>query len=653
MYNSIHMGNYFDTLRKIAQINELPWRDRVEIFGTNRDGKVLGGYYELDKNHGVFGGGVDGEDPAVAAAREFTEESGYPIENVRMLPVEPSVQEWKAPYTSKTQEARAKEFKGSRTLYAAGDIPEGAVPNSAVDPSGLTKIKFRSLITALRQTRPDRAYSYDSALARREAIKHIIMERAQSKSAVDNEYAYSYVPESALPDVLENGLYSSKELLNHPDKLEVLANHRQQDADSIKREIKNKLNGWKSHTVEGPSVSFQPPPNIDALSKNHPLKKSKLALIKINLLKLRQENPDARIHGMELTPRKPDSIPEDRHHDLSDEELKKYMNSTSDDIWKDYSDENDVGYYASNVPHASVITSSGKIDPKYIQMHKSAVSLKFLSKLGPAKVNAAIPKTFEKVGPTLGIGGNNVAKEISAISDGVLRVPKRFAEPNTPINSTFQPVKDIMPGLNIGQTTHVNDQGFEILHRAQGKPAGAIFPRRDVPIDKQVSGYSERMEEIAKLPQGAFDSHFKRLAYIIRKGRNPDPSKPGNFLIDTKNKRINTIDTGPRHDKSSPASLNWMSVPLVDTGFLGSIRNTVDMPRRIQAAIRLTLRKIRNAEKRNPRYNFREIEPGASRPDILSDMKWNDFRKSFLQPYVSPYAQTEAAPSLFTAGSAW
>ena len=39
---------------------------------------------------------------------------------------------------------------------------------------------------------------------------------------------------------------------------------------------------------------------------------------------------------------------------------------SSDDLWKDYDDKDDVGQYAPDVPHASIRTPNGKIDPKYI-----------------------------------------------------------------------------------------------------------------------------------------------------------------------------------------------------------------------------------------------------------------------------------------------
>ncbi len=106
--------------------NDLPYRDRVELYAIDpKKGKVFGGRYP-DKSFGVFGGGVDpGEDMAEAARREFEEETGRTVTNVRMLPFDPVKVEWqKNPdaVVAPSKRERLKKYRGSQTHFFAGDL---------------------------------------------------------------------------------------------------------------------------------------------------------------------------------------------------------------------------------------------------------------------------------------------------------------------------------------------------------------------------------------------------------------------------------------------------------------------------------------------------------------------------------------------------
>ena len=164
-------------LVKRAIESALPYRDRVEMFGL-RDGKVLGGYYANDKNHGVFGGGVDpGETPEQAGAREFIEEAGYRLDNPRLLPVPPVVHDWKPPYASVAQAERAKQFRGSRSFYGTGDVGD-PVPEEERGPDmrngDLQNIRFRSLHTALKRTTAKRGMNREATQGRRQALRMLL-----------------------------------------------------------------------------------------------------------------------------------------------------------------------------------------------------------------------------------------------------------------------------------------------------------------------------------------------------------------------------------------------------------------------------------------------------------------------------------------------
>lgn len=127
-------------------------RRRVEVLATDKDGKVYGGRYP-DKTFGAFGGGIEaGETIEEAAAREFLEESGRRVCNLRRLDIEPVVNLWKgvSPYASDEDLARFKRYKGDKTYYVTGDIVPGKARKNK-DESALTRVKFQQLETALRK----------------------------------------------------------------------------------------------------------------------------------------------------------------------------------------------------------------------------------------------------------------------------------------------------------------------------------------------------------------------------------------------------------------------------------------------------------------------------------------------------------------------
>lgn len=129
-----------------------PYRDRAELYAM-KDGMVYGSKFPHG-GFGVYGGGIDpGEEPSEAAAREFAEEAGWNVKNVKELPFEPHTLDWKPPFSEKTLE-RAKEFRGSRTRYFVGDLAD-KIPNAKLDELGRKDARLYHLDEALGLAEPN------------------------------------------------------------------------------------------------------------------------------------------------------------------------------------------------------------------------------------------------------------------------------------------------------------------------------------------------------------------------------------------------------------------------------------------------------------------------------------------------------------------
>jgi len=160
--------------------DELPYRERVEMYPLDPTGKLYSGVYDTG-DIGVFGGGIDpGEDPVQAAVREMAEESGRKVHSPTPIPIDPFILEWNMRHKghgSKTRE-RAKQFRGSRTRYVAGILSPERVKERGDDTvSGLRNIRLRSIDSAIRRNKD----------VLRKTTKHITQQLASNRIEVLNK----------------------------------------------------------------------------------------------------------------------------------------------------------------------------------------------------------------------------------------------------------------------------------------------------------------------------------------------------------------------------------------------------------------------------------------------------------------------------------
>lgn len=102
-----------------------PYRRRVEVLALDDEGRVFGAYYPDGGGFGGYGGGVDpGETDEAAAVREFLEETGRDVSDVRRLAVPVVRVDWAAGETGLTAEQaeRRKRFRGSETVFVTGTL---------------------------------------------------------------------------------------------------------------------------------------------------------------------------------------------------------------------------------------------------------------------------------------------------------------------------------------------------------------------------------------------------------------------------------------------------------------------------------------------------------------------------------------------------
>ncbi len=171
---------------------------------------------------------------------------------------------------------------------------------------------------------------------------------------------YAWVPVASIPMVQKYGLMAGRALLNHPDAIKNLSQALDISPMSIRHSIHS---AGVSHL--GPKVVFSEPPKNIELSSNHPSKIAASALIAIDYKKLKEDEPEVRLWGMEI-PSGDMGLLTNRY--LSYSEVDYYMKLSPNNLWSSYYDEENKGMFAPSVPHARIEIEGQTIDPMYLRI---------------------------------------------------------------------------------------------------------------------------------------------------------------------------------------------------------------------------------------------------------------------------------------------
>ena len=257
----------------------------------------------------------------------------------------------------------AEQLLGTRPMYA-GMMPARRTRSEAEALSDMPMKQQQRLFKALKSGR---------------GFLAPVVDKLASAAVEAPMNLYSYIPNGSIEHVKKHGLLSGNELAK-PENRHLLDIARPDgDADRWLKERDARLakSPW-TNSYNGPSAFFG---DIDAekIHDKHPIKKFNTTRAVIKLRELLRDYPATKMEGSELIPFSDttyDALDEKgrnefvnkRHHTLSLDEIKALLTRGQNpkDMWKDFKDT-EGKYYASDVPHAQVVTPMGKIPSKYIK----------------------------------------------------------------------------------------------------------------------------------------------------------------------------------------------------------------------------------------------------------------------------------------------
>lgn len=200
-------------------------------------------------------------------------------------------------------------------------------------------------------------------------------------------YVLSAVPPNSNRLLRKYGLLSGIETIKRPEVLKAARPEAKQRRAFVKK-VKEVIASDRPHSVMGPSVLFTPP-DPEKITDKHFIKQWGLQTIRIDLGRLLEDYPDTIVWGAELLPydkswRKMsddefDEVMDDmgyaswedfaaeRSRALTIDEVYEFTQMQPEDLWEHYAKSDAGKMYASNVPHAFIITPMGYIPYEYIE----------------------------------------------------------------------------------------------------------------------------------------------------------------------------------------------------------------------------------------------------------------------------------------------
>lgn len=177
--------------------------------------------------------------------------------------------------------------------------------------------------------------------------------------------AYTLVAHDAITSIFRLGLLSG-EMVGASSALLTLARPEPEDRETWLCSFKEFAGDPVFGVVyTGPNIFFSLP---DSTRLGDRIRARRLVPFEIDLHGLLEDEPGLRVRGLELEPYRStmsDDAFNSRERDLSREDLHQVAARSSTDLWQHH-DPEDVDHYASDVPHAVIVTP--RIEGKYLRL---------------------------------------------------------------------------------------------------------------------------------------------------------------------------------------------------------------------------------------------------------------------------------------------